>query len=43
MCVWSTSYVALRIALSGLTPLQAMAGRMLVASLVFAPLWGPCC
>ncbi len=39
MCVWSTSYVALRIALSGLTPLQAMAGRMLVASLVFAPLW----
>ena len=24
MCVWSTSYVALRIALSGLTPLQAM-------------------
>lgn len=39
MCVWSTSYVALRITLSGLTPIQAMSGRMLVASLVFLPLW----
>lgn len=39
MCVWSSSYVALRIALSGLTPLQAMSGRMLAASLVFLPLW----
>lgn len=39
MAVWSTTYVALRVALTGLTPLQTMAGRMLVASLVFLPLW----
>lgn len=39
MCVWSTSYVALRIALTELSPLAVMAGRMLAASVVFMPIW----
>lgn len=39
MCVWSSSFIALRIALSGLTPIETMAGRMLTACLVFLPLW----
>lgn len=40
MLVWSSSFIALRIALSGLTPIETMAGRMLTACLVFLPLWG---
>lgn len=39
MAFWGSTFVALRIALTALTPLQTMAGRMLVASLVFLPLW----
>lgn len=42
MCVWSTSYVALRIALTELSPLVVMAGRMLTASVVFMPIWAGC-
>ena len=40
MVFWSTSYVALRIALSALDPFTVMAGRMGVATLLFLPLWG---
>lgn len=39
MVFWSTSYVALRIALSALDPFTVMAGRMGVATLLFLPLW----
>lgn len=40
MVFWSTSYVALRVALSALDPFTVMAGRMAVATLLFLPLWG---
>lgn len=40
MVFWSTSYVALRIALSALDTFTVMAGRMGVATLLFLPLWG---
>lgn len=39
MCVWSTSYVALRVALTELSPLVVMAARMFAASVVFMPIW----
>ncbi|MDO5484331.1 MAG: DMT family transporter [Desulfovibrionaceae bacterium] len=39
MIVWSSSYIALRIALSGLSPVETMTGRMLTACIVFLPLW----
>ena len=38
MAFWGSTFVVLRIALSTLTPLQTMAGRMLVACVVFLPL-----
>lgn len=38
MLVWSTSFPALKIALSEYTPPQVMAGRMLAASLICLPL-----
>ena len=39
MFIWSTSFIALKIALSGFGPLQVMGGRMTVAALAFLPLW----
>ena len=39
MAFWGSTFVVLRIALTALTPLQTMAGRMLVACIVFLPLW----
>ena len=38
MAFWGSTFVVLRIALSTLSPLQTMAGRMLVACVVFLPL-----
>ena len=38
MAFWGSTFVVLRIALSSLSPLQTMAGRMLVACVVFLPL-----
>ena len=38
MAFWGSTFVVLRIALSALSPLQTMAGRMLVACVVFLPL-----
>lgn len=38
MLTWSSSYLALKVALSGYSPFTVMAGRMLVASLVCLPL-----
>ena len=39
MCFWSTSYLAMRIALTALDPHSLMLGRMAVATLVLLPLW----
>ena len=39
MAFWGSTFVVLRIALSSLSPLQTMAGRMLVACVVFLPLF----
>lgn len=39
MAFWGSTFVVLRIALTALTPLQTMAGRMLMACIVFLPLW----
>ena len=39
MAFWGSTFVVLRIALTTLSPLQTMAGRMLVACIVFLPLW----
>lgn len=39
MAFWGSTFVALRIALTALSPLQTMAGRMVVACVVFLPLW----
>lgn len=39
MAFWGSTFVVLRIALTTLSPLQTMAGRMLVACIVFFPLW----
>lgn len=39
MAFWGSSFVALRVALTALSPVQTMAGRMVVACLVFLPLW----
>lgn len=39
MTFWGSTFVVLRIALTALSPLQTMAGRMLVACIVFLPLW----
>lgn len=39
MLVWGSSFIALRLALSGLTPIEVMAGRMFAACIVFLPLW----
>ena len=38
MAFWGSTFVVLRIALATLSPLQTMAGRMLVACVVFLPL-----
>lgn len=38
MVAWSSSFIALKVALSVYTPMQVMAARMLVASLVCLPL-----
>ena len=38
MAFWGSTFVVLRIALSALSPLQTMSGRMLVACVVFLPL-----
>ena len=39
MLVWSSSFIALKLALSGLTPIQTMAGRMFTACIIFVPIW----
>ena len=39
--VWSSSFIALKIALSAYSPLTVMAGRMLAASLICLPLLPP--
>ena len=39
MAFWGSTFVVLRIALTALSPLQTMAGRMLVACIVFLPMW----
>ena len=39
MFIWSTSFIALKIGLSGFAPLEVMGGRMTVAALAFLPLW----
>lgn len=39
MCFWSTSYLAMRVALTALDPHRLMLGRMAVATLVLVPLW----
>ncbi|MBQ9406890.1 MAG: DMT family transporter [Desulfovibrio sp.] len=39
MIFWGSTFVALRVALTALSPEQTMAGRMLVACLAFLPLW----
>lgn len=41
MIVWSTSFIALKIALSAFSPPEVMAGRMLAASLVCLPALKP--
>ncbi|MFP4315095.1 MAG: DMT family transporter [Desulfovibrionales bacterium] len=38
MLLWSTAFVAMKIAVTGMHPLLAMSGRMLVAVLVIVPL-----
>ncbi|WP_302413345.1 DMT family transporter [uncultured Desulfovibrio sp.] len=39
MSFWGSTFVALRVALAALTPLQTMSGRMLVACLALLPVW----
>lgn len=39
MCFWGSTFIALRVALTALTPMTVMAGRMLVACLLLLPLW----
>ncbi len=39
MAFWGSTFVALRVALTALSPQQTMAGRMSVACAVFLPLW----
>lgn len=37
MFVWSCSFIALKVGLSGMTPVEVMAGRMTVGTLIFLP------
>ncbi|WP_297670709.1 DMT family transporter [uncultured Desulfovibrio sp.] len=39
MAFWGSTFAALRVALTALSPLETMAGRMSVACAVFLPLW----